>query len=278
MVTTWCCITPERALKTKFIMEAVAAGWPNARVCQSPPNYEDPFITWGQIWLAEKLIKTALVGGTPFYQIDNGFFGSAKGTVNGYYRFMYRRPDPVFMQDLGVRHARRIKPPFKPWRRTGGYVVLAIPGPDFGRPFGFDCLNWHQDAYERLKRHTDRPIKVRPRVADYPLDRDLAGAWALVTHSSNVAVDAVLAGIPVFVEPTASAAPVGNLDYAKLEDPVMPERQDWWDSLMCQQFTLDEMRKGFAYKCLSAVAKQVELEKSYWPRYVSSNVASTGGA
>lgn len=274
----WCCVTPERERKCQFIMAAIAAGWPSSRVCLGePPIQSDPFITWGQIWLAEKLIARALPCGTPFFQIDNGFYRSAKGTVNGFYRFMYRRPDPVFMKDVAVRTARKLVPQFRPWRRTGKHIVLAVPGPDFGRPFGFDCENWHQGAYQCLKQRTDRPIRVRPRVADYPLAVDLKDAWALVTHSSNVAVDAVQAGIPVFVEPTSSAAPVGNLDYRNIETPVMPDRQDWWDSLMCQQFTLDEMRRGLAYRCLTAVANQVELEKSYWPGYGLTGRTITGG-
>jgi len=80
--------------------------------------------------------------------------------------------------------------------------------------------------------------------------------WALVTHSSNVAVDAVIAGVPVFVEPTSPAAPVGNLDLAKMENPNMPERGPWFDSLMAQQFTVDEMRSGLAREYMQMVIDQ----------------------
>jgi hypothetical protein len=86
-----------------------------------------------------------------------------------------------------------------------------------------------------------------------PLADDLRNCWALVTHSSNVAVDAVLMGIPVFVAPTCPAAPVGNLDLAKLETPDMPDRARWFDSLMAQQFTVDEMRSGLAKEYLQMV-------------------------
>lgn len=265
-MVTWCCITPERDRKSRFIMEAFAAGWPGAKLCLGEPPDQRMFVTWGQIWLAEKLIKRALAHHPPlpFYQIDNGFYKSAKGTVNGYYRFLYRRPDPIFVQDDGLRTARKIPAPFKPWRKTGEHILLAIPGPDFGRPFGFDCENWHQAVYERLLKLTDRPVKVRARIGSYPLALDLQNAWAVVTHSSNVAVDAVVSGVPVFVEPTASAAPVGNSSLDVLENPAMPDRQDWWDSLMAQQYTLIEMRRGFARTCLRAIAQQVDNMHNYW--------------
>lgn len=261
----WCCLTPERLTKTKYIMAPLARGWPGAAmITGAPPEPTAPFVVWGQIWLAEQIIPAALRAGRPFYQIDNGFYRSARGSPVGYYRFMYRRPGPVFIADPAVRASRRIAPDYKPWRKTGSHIVLAEPGPDFGRPFGFNCLNWHQAVYYRLKQITDRKIIVRSRTTTSPLAADLKDAWALVTHSSNVAVDAVLAGIPVFVEHTSAAAPVGNELYTDIETPRMPERELWWRSLMCQQFTLTELAKGVAQPYLLAVKEQVEHEHAYW--------------
>lgn len=261
----WGCITPERVEKTKRIMDALSRGWPGLRVCRgAPPNVSDPFITWGQIWLADTLIREALPLQRRFFQIDNGCYKSARGTVNGYYRFMYARPNPVFLTDAAVRSSRRIAPAYKPWRKIGSHIVIAEPGPDFGRAFGIDSAGWLARTEPIIRASTDRPIVVRSRFAPHPLAKDLAGAWALITHSSNVAVDAVLAGIPVFVEATSMALPVGRLIPHDIEDPALPDREDWWASLMCQQFTLAEMANGVAYNYLSAVQKQVELDRTYW--------------
>lgn len=247
-------------------MSALAAGWPGGRlILGAPPEDGNPFITYGQIWLAETIIRKALPTGRRFWQIDNGFYKPGRGSINGYYRFMYCRPHPIFLEDAKLRKSRNIAPPFKPWRKQGRHILLAEPGPDLGKAFGMSFRGWYEAIHAELLSRTDRPIVLRERTSETALDRDLQNAWALVTHSSNVAVDAVIAGIPVFVMPTSMAAPVGNPIDGDLENPRMPDRTDWWNSLMCQQFTIPEMRSGTAYHYLRAVAEQIEQQNLRWP-------------
>ena len=65
----------------------------------------------------------------------------------------------------------------------------------------------------------------------------------LVTHSSTAAVEAVIAGVPVFCEPTCAAAPVGRTDL-DIENPVRPEREAWLAALAWRQFSRDEVSSG----------------------------------
>lgn len=254
-------------MKVRPIMAALAEGWPGAQVCVGPaPNKREPFVVWGQIWLAEDMIRAALRTGRRFYQIDNGFYKPARGSLVGYYRFMYSRPDPVVITDEALLAERMTDPAlhaeFAPWRRGGRHVLVAMPGLDFGRAFGVDVPGWSALVRRRVAAATDRPVVVRERSATNPLAVDLAGCWAVVTHSSNVAVEAVLAGVPVFVEPTSMAAPVGNLRLADIERPAMPDRAVWWASLMCQQYSVTEMRSGVALRYLREVKSITETERA----------------
>lgn len=244
------------------LMEALAEGWPGARVCLGrPPSMADPFIVWGQVWLAEEMIRASLrLGRRRFFQIDNAFFKPARGSLVGYYRFMCSRPDPVVLSNPQLLRQRMRDPDlraeFRRWRRSGDHVLVAVPGQEFGRAFGIDVPGWSRSIVARVRAATSRPVRVRERDATRPLQEDLDGCWAVVTHSSNVAVDAVLAGVPVFVEPTSMAAPVGNLSLRDLRNPACPPRRMWWASLMCQQFSVPEFRDGTAHRYLSAVARQ----------------------
>jgi hypothetical protein len=105
-----------------------------------------------------------------------------------------------------------------------------------------------------LKRHTDRPIVVRakpqPGETAVPLERALAEAHALVTHSSNVAVEAAIAGTPVFVAPSSAAAPVGLTDLSQIETPVRPDRGSWLAHLAYAQYSMDEVKSGQAWRML----------------------------
>lgn len=257
----WCCVSPNRVEKTGMIMRSLVVGWPGAKICLGPPPEDGKLYTvWGQIWLAEDLILRAQ--GRKFFQIDNGFYLPARGRKDGYYRFMYSRPDPILVTDLSLLTQRmgegsnQLHPIFTPLRQTGNHVLIAMPGPEFGRAHGLDMRPWIATIVDRVRAATERPVRVRDRLATNSLRDDLKNCWAVVTHSSNVAVDAILVGVPVFVEPTSMATSVGNLSLDKLEDPFFPSedlRDTWWASLMCQQFSVSEMRSGVAHFFLSAI-------------------------
>ncbi len=246
----WCCVEPERIEKTTPIMSAMAEGF-GGKVCiGAPPDDGEIFAVWGQLWLALDMIPKALKSGRPFLQIDNGFVQPACGGPKGYYRISYNSLSPVMIEDAP---SARIPVKMAPWRTSGRHVILALPGNGFGRAIGLDMGLWIRHSQTALRRVTGRPIIIRPKKSGRTMDVDMANCWALVTHSSNVAVDAVLMGVPVFVAKTSPAVPVGNLDIAKLENPAMPDRTAWFNSLMAQQFTLGEMASGFARETMRAV-------------------------
>lgn len=257
------CITPQRYEKTERILSAMAEGWgePVKIVEGLPPVDEHPVMLWGQRFLAEILLPHCIQMRRPFYHIDNGYWEPARGSPVGNYRVTYRSLGPVLLPDPAWRVPPRIMSRMKPWKRSGNYVLLAHPGEYYGCSIGLNMRTWSRSILGRLHRATNRPIRPRMkpkgRHRERPLDSDLAGAFALVTHSSNVAVDAVLAGVPVFVEKGSPAEPVGRLDLA-IERAIRPERTKWLASLSCQQFTLDEMRDGTAYRCLQMVREQVD--------------------
>jgi hypothetical protein len=248
------CVTPERVYKTRRLMDALKQGWgERADIIVGPPPKDDrPFIVWGQKWLAETIIPQAMASGRPFWHIDNGFWDSARGGIVGNYRFSYRGLSPILMDKPDARRARGVE--LAPWRDGGDYVLLAYPSMTYGRCIGIDAVKWSHDVTEALKR-SGLPVRHRPKDCPRPLDRDLAGALVVVTHSSNIAVEAVIAGIPVVVEATSAAAPVGS---ASVHDLARPDREQWLASLACQQFTLGEMATGVAYRMMKKIAAQVD--------------------
>lgn len=256
------CITPEREPKTRMLMEALAVGM-GQRDCRvivgAPPEDEHPFVVWGQEWLTLEIVPPAYRSGRPFWTIDNGYWQPARGTARGYYRFCYRSMSPALLPK--TRDLRQPTVTLKPWRKDGRHVLLAMPGVHFGTALGIDVPTWCETIHDRVHARTDRPIRARPRDSRKPLVADLAGAWALVTHSSNVAVDAVIAGIPVFVEPTSAAAPVARTDL-EIEEPAMPGRNRWLYSLASQHFTVPEMRSGEASRWMQRIAAEVDGNRS----------------
>lgn len=253
----WCCVEPERIFKTTPIMEAMAEGFGGKLCLGEPPDDGEMFVLWGQLWTALKALPKAIAQGRPFLHIDNGYVEPARGGLIGYYRITYNGMSPVLLPDAPPSRILRHK---VPWRRGGNHVLIALPGAEYGQAIGLQMQPWIDASQRAVRRHTERQLIVRPRVTHKALAVDLYRCWAVVTHSSNVAVDAVLNGIPVFVEPTNPAAPVGNLDLARLDSPAMPGRRPWFNSLMAQQYTIDEMRSGFAREFIGAVIAQLKAK------------------
>lgn len=236
-------------------MTALAAGC-GGKVCQGAPPDDGLFAVWGHKWLSETIIPSAAASGRPWWFVDNGYHLPARGEATGYYSLTYRGFSPVLLDDpdmgrLGIEMA--------PWRRDqGGYVLLALPGMAYGRMLGHDMPGWSAMIKQKIKKYTRRPVVVRDKRSRRPLAADLAGAFCVVTHSSKVAVDAVIAGVPAVVAPTNPAAPVCSTDLTEIERPKMPERAHWWASLMAQQFTLDEMKCGFAASMMRKIREKAD--------------------
>lgn len=129
------------------------------------------------------------------------------------------------------------------WRKSGGHIVIAAAPPRYVALDGIE--RWLDDTVARLKQLTDRPLVVRRKSDARALHEDLAGAWALVTHGSMSAVEAVMLGVPAFVDPEFSAAaPVGNHSIEGIENPAMPDREAWVAGLAYEQWLLDEIKAG----------------------------------
>jgi hypothetical protein len=251
----WCPIPtpPERRQRIKCMMiaQAVAHGWPDGKVVEGmPPDDDNPIACYGQAWGVEHYLRRACERNRPFWHIDNGYFRPGRGSAGGYYRFTYRSMSPQFLQDAPSYRFRGLAISMREWRRNGAHVLIGLPGLEYGTGIGLCMPTWINTIEREVRKHTDRPIIVRPRNCRISLWHHLANCWAVVTHSSNIATDAICAGIPAFVSPLSMAAPVANLDLKDLENPAMPSRDKWAHSLACQQFTVYEMSNGTAYSFL----------------------------
>lgn len=237
-----CCPQPGKA-KSRLIVEAFAAGFGGHK--------DDGVPTFFGVKGIEALWKSARDSGSYFY-IDNAYFDVARDT---YFRVGRNKlQDWSFGPDYG--RLAKLELTIKPWRRTGKHIVVVMQSPHFmehvaGWPGGADA--WQVEVLYKLKKYSNRSIVVRHWSPDKPalartLRDDLEGAWALVTHSSAAANEAVLDGIPVFVTGQGSALPMGLSMLEQIENPRTPDgREAWAATLAANQWTLDEMRRGAAW-------------------------------
>jgi hypothetical protein len=79
---------------------------------------------------------------------------------------------------------------------------------------------------------------------------DLKGSWAVVNHNSSPVVAAAIEGYPIFVtDPGKSQCQeIANIDFAQIEAPRMPDRQQWVDRLSMSHWKFDELQAGDTWK------------------------------
>lgn len=245
-------LEPMRLRKSDRILGSFVTGAKGRKlVTQSLDADADAHAFYGQLWTAARLVPEAIASGKPYWHLDNGWVFPGRGERDGYYRVTYRSPSPAFIPGTDPQRALSIGARLHPWRQDGRHVLIALPGPNFGAPWGLRMSAWTQAIYDRVRAVTDRPILMRGKDSSEPLARHLKDAWCLVTHSSNVAVDAVLAGVPAVVEASSPTAPLGNIGLEWVERPHLSDRRGEWLSSLCwQQFTPAEMKSGFAWEAL----------------------------
>lgn len=140
----------------------------------------------------------------------------------------------------------------QPWRSDGRHILICPNSATYFGLFGLDVHAWVKDVTATLALHTDRPVKVRWKGQEGPIELDLLNCWAVVTFSSASAIDATLAGVPQFtLADFAAARRMGSTDLSQIERPERPDdREPFLWNLADNQWTLDEIRSGLAWRTL----------------------------
>lgn len=200
---------------------------------------------------------------------DLGYWGRREGgRWCGYHKAVVndRHPTTYFQkrahmatraQNLGVVAA--------PWQKNGSFILLAGMGDKGAAAEGYDAEYWERKTIETIRKYTRRPIIYRPKPSwkrarpiqgvgyspsTVSIDHALRNCYAVVTHHSNVAVDALVLGIPVFCW-KGVAMPMASQDLSQIETPFFPsDRQQWINDVAYCQWSIEEMKRGIAWRDL----------------------------
>lgn len=173
------------------------------------------------------------------------------GADGGYYRFHIGTFQMSAVRGVPGDRWVALKTDTLPWRKGGSHIVIAAPTRTYSK--FHDTRDWIADTIDALARVTDRQLVIRDKehVRNRPLQRDLDGAHALVTHGSIAAVESVILGCPVFVHPDSAAALVGQTNLSMIEKPVYPDRTKWLHSLAYSQWNETELVDGTLWRQLA---------------------------
>ena len=167
----------------------------------------------------------------------------------------------------------------KPWRSNGDFILIcgqhdkSLQWQDMP-----SISNWFLETYDEIRKHTERPIVFRPhpRCRLEHIERGLKHVYrqepvkiggsyddfdmgfddvhCTISYSSNPGIHSILSGVPAFVSTHSLAYPVANdIDFMHdVEQPMMPDRQQWLNDYAHTEYTIEEISQGIPLKHLTS--------------------------
>ncbi len=185
----------------------------------------------------------------------DGYHKLSVNALNPTAYFMQRKHCPKRFKALGLTVA--------PWRKNEeGGILLAGMSEKAALARGLAAHAWERQALRTLQENTERQVTYRPKPScrrsyplkgagfdkGTPLPKVLPEYHAVVTRQSNTAIDALLAGVPVFCEQGVASA-LGCDDLSLIEKPYYPDnRQEWAESVAWCQFTTAEIATALPWR------------------------------
>jgi hypothetical protein len=225
-------------------------------------------VFYGYTQILRKVMADYVAAGLKAVYIDLGYWkregltGHHKFSVNdrhptAYFQNIKHKPDRA--RDCGVT--------IKDYQAKGRHILLAGMGEKAAEAEGKIPEKWERDAIEALRSVTDREIVYRPKPSwltarplpgtrwspkAIPLEQELRGCHAVVTHHSNVAVEGLVAGVPAFCW-KGVARPMALGDLKEIEAPLYPfDREQWVNDIAYCQWNVEEMRQGLPWRHLKS--------------------------
>jgi hypothetical protein len=260
----------QTAQNAEPVMQAFLAGCQRIGIKTVENNERaDVAVIWSMLWAGrmrenQRIWNKFRSSGRPVVVLEVG--GLRRGHtwrvglngVNGQGYFGVPATDDLRAKELGLQ--------LTPWRTDGGPVLICMQRRE-SQQWGDmpEPVSWLDSTIQQLRRFTDRHIIVRPHPRQrieglwpnvsfqYPqklentydcYDFDPFNAWAVINWNSNPGMQSVIAGVPAFVGPDSLAKPVANSDYSQIENPRMPDRQQWVNNLAYTEWTLPELYSG----------------------------------
>ena len=224
-------------------------------------SYKNPIAVFGMLRGTAGLIEECSNEMQDFYYFDHAYlFGNKHDKSKEIGEKIYRLTKNWFqirdIKKLKADDYKRIEKykkhvKLKPWKYDGDYILFIPPSEHVKNYYWFN-RNWEEQTLKTIKKHTRKPIKIRTKEDKTPLEKDLENAYCTVSYQSTVVIKSIMSGVPSFCANESMGVPVSLTDMAQIKDPLYtPEREQWIDSLLANQFTMSEIENGTAWKYVS---------------------------
>ena len=144
-------------------------------------------------------------------------------------------------------------------------IIVAVQHDHSLQVAGINMADWVKSSISALRKHTDRPITIRPHPrckimlnnlptgVSIETPRKLQNTYdsydmhydchAVVNYNSGPGIQAAIAGVRPVVESSSLAYPVA-VDMDSIEQPYTKDRELWLTQICHTEYTVDELQRG----------------------------------
>jgi hypothetical protein len=252
------------------LMQSIANSGKRSMFTMNPDQVDPkkgPCFVRGYLYGADTILDRC--DGCDYYFMDNGYLVDRKRysrlTKNWWFVTDLKAPETLEDMTRISKFKSQVMKEVKPWKKDGSYILVCpsssilekrMLGPEY------DEGQWLEETVEELKKHTDRPIKVRKKLVHkpgdpkklnpVPIDEDMKNAYACVTLGSVCAIDALKIGIPSFSSPRSMVKSMSRHELSEIENPLYPDNRElFFETLLLNQFNYNEFLNGTAWEYIS---------------------------
>ena len=150
-------------------------------------------------------------------------------------------------------------------------ILLALQNQDSLQwPRTTPTVDWIEQKISEIRQYTDRTIIVRPHPRSWvfvkirkdvhvELPKRVSGTYdsydidydyhCVINHNSGPGMQAAISGTPVICDSTSLAYPISDL-IENIDNPILPNREEWFLQLTHTEWTLDEIASGIPLRRL----------------------------
>jgi hypothetical protein len=273
--------TNHGALNSREVFDAFTRG---AKSLGHDVAWNDPVsdvdVIWSVLWNGrmapnKNIWERNLAQSKPTLVLEVG--GIKRGTtwkvgLNGINRDAYFGPgdnDSTRSSSLGLS--------VKPWRTNGEFILIAGQHEKSEQWRNQPRMSrWVMETIESIQAHTDRPILFRPHPrcrldaieTQYKnvyrqdprqlpgtyddFDINFKNVYCTVSWTSNPGIHSVINGIPAYTSTSSLAWDVSIKSLTNLDNPPLPDRQQWLNDYAWTEFTVEEIASGLPLKRLTS--------------------------
>jgi len=228
-----------------------------------------PIVIMGCLRGTEEVVWKAKKLKIPYYYCDHAYFYRANNHIKDnilndkFYRITKDNESLNYLLNWNENNIaksridkfKKLKPisiHLEKYRNSGDDILVLPPTDAICRLYHYGNTDeWIFKTCQEIKKHTDRKIIIKKKDDTTSLEKYFSKTYCMISSQTTAVISGLLNGIPSICEDISFATPVSKVnisDINNLHYPTKDELENWVNSLLSAQFSLDEIENGVAKK------------------------------